>query len=91
MADVVVPEAVVTPARTEAAGVLVHLILADVVLYQVQRASLLNVHALVAVRAEGVVVDPVLLAHVRIDVVRRASPELDFRRLFDLIKMQTHF
>ena len=55
--------------------------LADVVLDEVVGAALLDVYAFVAVRAEGVVVDPVAAAHVDVDVVGATTPQLNLRRL----------
>lgn len=55
--------------------------LADVSLDEVVGTALLDVNALVAVRTEGVVVDPIVGAHVDIHVVGAAGPDFYLWRL----------
>ena len=82
LGDLVVSNRVPGAAETEATRIRVLLLLANVVLDEVVRASLFDVDAFVSVGAEGVVVDPVVAAHVRVDVVRATTPQLYLRRLY---------
>ena len=79
--DVIVPDGVTRPAEPEPSRVRVLLFLAYVVLDEVVGGALLDVYALVTVRPERVVVDPVVAADISVDVVGAAGPQLHFGRL----------